>query len=27
MKGGWLATMPGGGAHGVFKIPVERLNA
>ena len=26
MEGGWCATMPGGGAHGVFEITVERLD-
>lgn len=26
MEGGWRATMPAGGLHGVFEITVERLD-
>ncbi len=26
MEGGWRATMPGRGAHGVFEITVELLD-
>ena len=26
MEGGWRATMPAGGPHGVFEITVERLD-
>jgi hypothetical protein len=26
MEGGWRATMPTGGLHGVFEITVERFD-